>query len=56
VEALPTSPSYLEASAFYSESGMLVGDPSLEVFEVRGGFFDLEALAHAKLDVGLCSS
>jgi heme-degrading monooxygenase HmoA len=52
VETLKTSTSYLEASTFYSKSGMLIGDPSLEVFEVSGGFLDLEALAHAKLRVG----
>jgi len=51
VQALKTSTSYLEAAAFYSNSGMLVGDPSLEVFEVSGGFLDLEALAHTKLRV-----
>lgn len=49
VEKLKTSTSYLEASAFYASSGMLVGDPSLEVFEVSGGFLDLEAFARAKL-------
>jgi len=51
VEALKTSTSYLEAAAFYSNSGMLLGDPSLEVFDVSGGFLDIEALAHAKLSV-----
>ena len=45
VERLATSRSYLEASAFYSSSGMLIGAPSLEVFEVSGGFFDPEAWA-----------
>lgn len=38
VEKLKTSKSYLEASAFYSNSGMLVGEPSLRVFEVKGGY------------------
>jgi heme-degrading monooxygenase HmoA len=45
VERLTTSRSYLEASAFYSRSGMLLGTPSLEVFEVRGGFFEPQASA-----------
>lgn len=49
VERLKTSTPYLEACAFYAKSGMLVGDPSLEVFEVSGGFLDLQALAQAKL-------
>lgn len=40
VEQLKTSQSYLEASAFYSNSGMLLGEPSLKVFEVKGGFLD----------------
>jgi heme-degrading monooxygenase HmoA len=49
VEKLKTSTSYLEASEFYANSGMLIGDPSLKVFEVSGGFLDLEALTRAKL-------
>ncbi len=49
VEALKTSTSYIEASAFYANSGMLVGEPSLQVFEAAGGFLNLEALAHANL-------
>jgi heme-degrading monooxygenase HmoA len=40
VEQLKTSQSYQEASAFYSDSGMLIGQPSLQVFEVKGGFLD----------------
>jgi heme-degrading monooxygenase HmoA len=40
VERLKTSQSYQEASAFYSDSGMLIGQPSLQVFEVKGGFLD----------------
>ena len=40
VERLKTSQSYLEASAFYSHSGMLLGEPSLQVFEAKGGFLD----------------
>jgi heme-degrading monooxygenase HmoA len=40
VEHLKTSKSYLEASAFYSDSGMLIGEPSLQVFEVKGGFLE----------------
>jgi heme-degrading monooxygenase HmoA len=35
VNRLKTSKSYLEASAFYSESGMLTGEPSLQVFTSR---------------------
>jgi hypothetical protein len=38
VENLKASKSYLEASAFYSNSGMLVGEPSLRVFEVKGSY------------------
>ena len=38
VERLKTSKSYLEASQFYEHSGMLIGEPSLQVFEVEGGF------------------
>jgi heme-degrading monooxygenase HmoA len=49
VERLKTSPSYLEASAFYSNSGMLLGEPSLQVFEVKGGFLNPEATAQARL-------
>jgi hypothetical protein len=44
VEKLKTSQSYLDASAFYSNSGMLLGEPALEVFEVKGGFLQPEAL------------
>jgi len=40
VERLKTSQSYLEASAFYADSGMLINQPSLQVFEVNGGFLD----------------
>jgi heme-degrading monooxygenase HmoA len=46
-ERLKTSPSYLEASAFYSNSGMLLGEPSLQVFEVKGGFLDPEVTVQA---------
>jgi hypothetical protein len=49
VDRLKTSKSYLQASAFYAQSGMLVGEPSLEVFEVKGGFLLLpllEAFSH----------
>ena len=45
VKRLETSRSYLEASVFYSKSGMLLGDPSLKVFEVKGGFLNAEAVA-----------
>jgi heme-degrading monooxygenase HmoA len=38
VHRLKTSTSYLQASEFYRSSGMLVDEPSLEVFEVQGGF------------------
>ena len=47
VELLKTSQSYLEASAFYSNSGMLLGEPSLEVFDVTGGFLNPKAIAQA---------
>lgn len=40
VERLKTSKSYEEASSFYSDSGMLIGEPSLRVFEVKKGFLD----------------
>jgi|HubBroStandDraft_5_1064220.scaffolds.fasta_scaffold360309_1 hypothetical protein len=49
VERLKTSQSYLEASAFYSSSGMLLGEPSLQVFEVKGGFLDADAIVQVKL-------
>lgn len=45
VERLATSRSYLEASAFYASSGLLLGEPSLEVFQVTGGFLNPEAMA-----------
>jgi len=48
VEQLKTSQLYVEASAFYSNSGMLLGEPSLEVFEVKGGFLEPEAVAQAR--------
>jgi heme-degrading monooxygenase HmoA len=48
VERLKTSESYLEASAFYSNSGMLLGEPSLQVFEVKGGFLDSQAIVQAR--------
>jgi hypothetical protein len=48
VDRLKTSQSYLEASDFYSTSGMLLGKPSLRVFDVKGGFLDLEAIAEAR--------
>jgi len=38
VNRLKVSKTYLETSAFYSDSGMLIGEPSLQVFEVKGGF------------------
>jgi heme-degrading monooxygenase HmoA len=38
VNKLKHSESYLQASAFYEQSGMFLGEPSLEVFEVKGGF------------------
>lgn len=44
VERLKSSKSYLETSAFYSGSGMLIGEPSLQVFEVKGGFLEPELL------------
>lgn len=48
VKRLETSKSYLEASAFYSKSGLLLGEPSLDVFEVKGGFLNAEAIAEAR--------
>ena len=48
VKRLATSRSYSEASAFYSSSGMLLGAPSLEVFEVSGGFLQPEASAEVR--------
>lgn len=48
VERLKTSQSYLDASAFYSNSGMLLGEPSLQVFDVKGGFLDPEATVRVK--------
>ena len=50
VKRLETSKSYLEASGFYSKSGMLLGDPSLDVFEVKGGFLGAEVMAEARFD------
>lgn len=49
VERLKTSQSYLEASAFYSNSGMLLEQPSLQVFEVKGGFLDPQAVGEVRL-------
>jgi heme-degrading monooxygenase HmoA len=49
VDQLKTSKSYLEASAFYELSGMLVGEPSLQLFEVKGGFFSLPLLETIRL-------
>lgn len=40
VERLKTSKSYQEASSFYSDSGMLMSEPSLQVFEVKEGYLD----------------
>jgi hypothetical protein len=40
IERLNISKLYQETSAFYSDSGMLIGQPSLQVFEVKGGFLD----------------
>lgn len=40
VEQLKTSNAYREASEFYSDSGMLTGEPSLQIFEVQGGFLN----------------
>lgn len=54
VEGLKTSTSYLEASAFYSKSGMLVGEPSLEVFEVSGGFLRASDFSVALRDSSDC--
>lgn len=40
VERLKTSHSYQKASSFYSDSGMLISEPSLQVFEVKEGYLD----------------
>jgi heme-degrading monooxygenase HmoA len=38
IEQLNSSKSYLDASRFYENSGMLEGEPTLQVFEVQGGY------------------
>lgn len=48
VERLKTSESYVEASAFYANSGMLLGEPLLQVFDVMGGFLDPRAAGEAR--------
>ena len=48
VERLKTSDSYLEASEFYSNSGMLLGEPSLQIFEVKVGFLDSEVTVQTR--------
>ena len=48
MKRLETSRSYLEASAFYSKAGLLLGDPSLDVLEVKGGFLNAEGIADAR--------
>jgi hypothetical protein len=39
---LASSPSYRAAVDFYSSSGMLIGTPTLDVFELKSGFLDSE--------------
>lgn len=45
VEALAHSSTYQETSAHLSASGVLMGETSVEVHEVQGGFLHLQALA-----------
>ena len=45
VEALAHSATYQETVEQLNATGLLVGETSLEVFEVKGGFLDLQALA-----------
>jgi hypothetical protein len=42
VDALASSPSYRAIVDLYSSSGMLIGTPTLDVFEVKSGFLDNE--------------
>jgi heme-degrading monooxygenase HmoA len=42
VDALASSPSYRAVVDFYSSSGMLIGTPTLDVFELKSGFLDSE--------------
>lgn len=46
VEALAHSSTYQETSAQLNATGLLVGQTSVEVFEVQEGFLDLQTLAH----------
>lgn len=46
VEALAHSSTYQETSAQLQATGLLVGQPSVEVFEVQRGILDLQAFAH----------
>lgn len=46
VEALAQSSTYQETSAQLAATGLLVGQTSVEVFEVQGGSLDLQALTH----------
>lgn len=46
-EALESSPSYRRTARELAESGLLEGEPSVEVFEVEGGDLRSEALAGA---------
>ena len=49
VERLKSSKSYIDACTFYDQSGMLIGEPSLQVFEVRDGFLS-PALGFGRTD------
>src|SRR5579884_906547 len=46
VEALAHSPTYQETSAQLDATGLLVGQTSMEVFEVQERFLDPQTLAH----------
>jgi hypothetical protein len=45
VEALARSATYQETVEQLNATGLLVGETSVEAFEVQGGFLDLQALA-----------
>jgi heme-degrading monooxygenase HmoA len=47
VEALGSSPSYRETTRDLARSGLLTGEPSVEVFEVEGGDLRPDALLRA---------
>ncbi|HEX8221865.1 MAG TPA: hypothetical protein VF914_21935 [Chloroflexia bacterium] len=45
MEALAHSTTYQQTVEQLNATALLVGETSVEVFEVRGGFLDVEALA-----------